>query len=162
MGMLTTPQGQTFYRASVCDKGPQERNDGMDRVDSMRKKYRRGEPVRPSPASWACRTTRSDTSTQDGPLAEPPKARRKKGPRKMGQVGAARGPVARTDFQGRKQARRTGSRRLVDECSADVSEQTVSALRGRRRVSGAAGRCFLDLDGPRGSRRSTSAGRRLS
>ena len=126
----------------------------MDRVDSMRRKYRRGEPVAAIARELGVsRDTVYKYARMEDLSPEPPKARKRK-PSKMDRWAPLVDQWLTDDFRENRKQRHTAHRvwrRLVDECGADVSEQTVRRyVREARLRLGGAPDCFLDLDWPAG------------
>ena len=100
----------------------------MDRVDSIRKKYRRGEPVAAIARELGVsRDTVYKYARMEDLSPEPPKARKRR-PSKMDRWAPLVDQWLTDDFRENRKQRHTAHRvwrRLVDECGADVSEQTV-------------------------------------
>jgi transposase len=137
-----------------CDKGGPGGMISMDRVDSIRRKYRRGEPVAAIAREvGVSRDTVYKYARMEDLSPEPPKARRRR-PSKMDRWAPLVDQWLTDDFRENRKQRHTAHRvwrRLVDECGADVSEQTVRRYvrEARLRLGGGPG-CFLDLDWPAG------------
>lgn len=126
----------------------------MDRVDSIRKKYRRGEPVAAIARELGVsRDTVYKYARMEDLSPEPPKARKRR-PSKMDRWAPLVDQWLTDDFRENRKQRHTAHRvwrRLVDECGADVSEQTVRRyVREARLRLGSGPGCFLDLDWPAG------------
>lgn len=126
----------------------------MDRVDSIRKMYRRGEPVAAIARELGVsRDTVYKYARMEDLSPEPPKARKSR-PSKMDRWAPLVDQWLTDDFRENRKQRHTAHRvwrRLVDECGADVSEQTVRRyVREARLRLGGGPDCFLDLDWPAG------------
>lgn len=127
---------------------------GMDRVDSIRKKCRRGEPVAAiARRLGVSRDTVYKHARMEGLSPEPPKARRSR-PSKMDRWAPLVGQWLTDGFRENRRRGHTARRawhRLADECGADAPGQTVRryAREARLRLGGGPG-CFLDLDWPAG------------
>ena len=126
----------------------------MDRVDSMRRKCRRGEPVAAIARELGVSrdTVHKHARTEDL-SPEPPKARKGR-PSKMDGWAPLVDQWLTDDFRENRKQRHTAHRvwrRLVDECGADVSEQTVRRyVREARLRLGGGPSCLLGLDWPAG------------
>lgn len=137
-----------------CGKGGPEGMISMGRVDSIRKMYRRGEPVAAIARELGVsRDTVYKYARMEDLSPEPPKARKSR-PSKMDRWAPLVDQWLTDDFRENRKQRHTAHRvwrRLVDECGADVSEQTVRRYvrEARLRLGGGPG-CFLDLDWPAG------------
>lgn len=135
-------------------KEAQKEMISMDKVDSIRKRYRRGESVASiARAEGVSRDTVYKYARMDdlSPKAPKPAPRR---PSKMDRWAPLVDQWLADDLRENRKQRHTARRvwaRLVEECGAEVSEQTVRRYvhDARLRVgSGEAG--YLDLDWPPG------------